>query len=133
MMRHMIWMRHILKAQVCAAALGIACAASAAAEPVLLVHDAQGRLLRQAPAVLRARGEALIAREALYGASSAVVMDDAHALNPVLWVLAEDRDSGVLRVYVGAQAPPGPDRAVAAAVVQGTSGGHACRAGEGYK
>ncbi len=43
------------------------------AEPVLLVHDGSGKLLRQAPAVVRPAGRVLASREALYGAASAVL------------------------------------------------------------
>ena len=38
-------------------AAGLLCALALRAEPVLLVHDATGALLRQAPAVLRTQGE----------------------------------------------------------------------------
>ncbi|MBI5283250.1 MAG: tetratricopeptide repeat protein [Candidatus Solibacter usitatus] len=78
------------------------------AETVLLAHDAKGALLRQAPAVLRAGGLALVGREALFGASSASIIDADGRMHPVLWISAEDADAGVVEVFVGAQAPPGP-------------------------
>lgn len=81
------------------------------AETTLLTHDGTGRFLRQAPAVLRKGGLALVPREALFGAASAHVMDELGKLHPVLWITAEDADAGVLEVYVGAQAPAGPDPA----------------------
>ncbi|MBI5084674.1 MAG: tetratricopeptide repeat protein [Acidobacteria bacterium] len=81
------------------------------AETVLLAHDGNGGLLRQAPAVLRTGGLALVGREALFGAASASIIDDEGRLHPVLWISAEDADAGVLEVFVGAQAPPGPHAA----------------------
>ena len=92
-------------------AAGLLCALALGAEPVLLVHDASGALLRQAPAVLRKAGKALAPREALYGAASALLLDDSHALYTVAWITAEDRDSGVVELFVGRQAPRGPDAA----------------------
>ena len=96
-------MKHLAAALLCALALR--------AEPVLLVHDATGALLRQAPAVLRTQGKALAPREALYGAASALLMDDRHVLHRVVSITAEDRDSGVVELFVGRQAPAGPDAA----------------------
>src|SRR5208283_3340254 len=105
------------------------CVLAARAEPVLLVHDASGALLRQAPAVLRTAGKALAPREALYGAASALLLDDNHAMYTVAWITAEDRDSGVVELFVGRQAPSGPDAATGPAT-DVRSAGHAARAGE---
>ena len=101
------------------------------AEPVVLLRDAAGQTLRQVPAVLRPEGNALMAREALYGAAAATLFDDGGNAWRVLWVDGEDRDSGVVRVFVGRQAPSGPDRASQPAVAIQTSG-HSAKAGE-YK
>jgi len=54
--------------------VAILCSIPLLAEPVLLIHDQAGKLLRQAPAVLRPEGMALAPREALYGAASAVLL-----------------------------------------------------------
>jgi len=110
-------------------AAGLLCALALRAEPVLLVHDATGALLRQAPAVLRTQGKALAPREALYGAASALLLDDRHVLHTVAWITAEDRDSGVVELFVGRQAPAGPDAATGPAT-ETRSAGHAARAGE---
>jgi len=101
----------------------------ASAEPVLLVHDASGALLRQAPAVLRPEGHVLVARTALYGAASALLFDDNHATHRVLSVTAEDRDSGVVELSVGLQAPAGAPLA-SQPVVLGRAAGHDTKAGE---
>ena len=107
----------------------VLCALALRAEPVLLVHDASGALLRQAPAVLRTAGKALAPREALYGAASALLIDDNHALHSVAWITAEDRDSGVVELFVGRQAPAGPDAALGPAT-ELRSAGHTAHAGE---
>ena len=119
--RRMKVMKHVAAAVVCALALR--------AEPVLLVHDATGALLRQAPAVLRTQGKALAPREALYGAASAVLLDDQQKMHSVVAITAEDRDSGVVELFVGRQAPAGPDAAIGPAT-EVRSGGHAAQAGE---
>ena len=79
------------------------------AETVLLTHDGQGSLLHSGHAVLRKGGFALAPREALFGAASARIIDDSGGMHPVLWISAEDADSGVVEVFVGGQAPSGPD------------------------
>jgi hypothetical protein len=99
------------------------------AEPLLLVHDAHGALLRQAPVVLRPGGRVLVARTALYGASSALLFDDNRATHRVLAVTAEDRDSGVVELNVGLQAPAGVPLA-SQPVVLGRGDGHDTQAGE---
>ncbi len=83
------------------------------AEPALLTYDAGGRLLHQARAVVRPGGIAYVARDALAGAASASLLDDNGQLHPLLWITGEDADSGVLEIYIGAQAPKGPDAASA--------------------
>lgn len=83
------------------------------AETVLLTHDATGNLLKQAPVVMRRGGLALAPREALFGAASAQILDDQNRIHPVLWITADDADAGVVEVFVGAQAPKGPDPATA--------------------
>jgi tetratricopeptide (TPR) repeat protein len=77
-------------------------------DTVLLSHDADGRLLRQAPALFRQNGLALASRDALFGAKSAVVLDDQGRTHPVIFVSGEDPDAGVVEVFVGLQAPHGP-------------------------
>jgi tetratricopeptide (TPR) repeat protein len=109
--------------------LALACLAPLGADPLLLVHDQSGTLLRQAPVAVRPRGKALAAREALYGASSAVLLDERGALNRVLSITADDRDSGVVELFVGRQVGPGPDEAAQPAT-KVTSGGHTATAGE---
>jgi tetratricopeptide (TPR) repeat protein len=89
-------------------------ACALAAEPLLLTYDGQGRLTGQHATVVRPGGFALAAREALVGAAAATLLDDGGGLHPVLWISAEDADSGVVEVFVGAQAPHGPDRATSA-------------------
>lgn len=89
----------------------IGAAAGLQAEPVLLTHDATGRFLKEAPAVMRKGGFALVPREALFGAATARILDEQGRMHPVLWITAEDGDAGVLEVFVGAQAPGGPDPA----------------------
>ncbi len=79
------------------------------AETVLLTHDAHGKLLKQAPAVLRIGGRALVPREAFFGAAAGTLLDERGRMHPVLWITGEDADAGVVEVYVGAQAPKGPD------------------------
>lgn len=91
--------------------LAATCVASA--EPVLLTYDAQGRLTGQHHAVVRPSGFALAARDALQGAAAAKLLDEAGALHPVLWISADDADSGVVELYIGAQARRGPDPASA--------------------
>jgi tetratricopeptide (TPR) repeat protein len=83
--------------------------AAAAVEPQMLAFGRDGGLVAQAPAILRAGGYALAPREALYGAVSALVQDLEGRLHPVLWITGEDLDAGVAELWVGAQAPAGPD------------------------
>ncbi|MCO5352062.1 MAG: tetratricopeptide repeat protein [Bryobacteraceae bacterium] len=80
-----------------------------AGEPRLLSFAAGGALLADAPAVFRSGGLALAPLEALYAAERAMVQDGDGRLHPVLWVTGEDMDAGVVEVWVGAQAPVGPD------------------------
>lgn len=77
-------------------------------DTVLLSHGADGRLLRQAPALFRRNGLVLTSRDALIGAKSAVVVDDLGRPHPVVFVSGEDPDAGVVEVFVGLQAPQGP-------------------------
>lgn len=105
------------------------CAISLCAEPVLLVHDQSGALLRQVNVVVRPEGKVLAAREALYGAASAVLLDEHGGMNPVISMTAEDRDSGTVELFAGRQVPPGPD-AAAQPATNVTSGGHSATAGE---
>lgn len=95
-----------MKLSLCALALTLC---GLRAETVLLTHDAQGNLLRSAHAVMRKGGYVLAPREALFGAVSAQVIDEAGRMHPLLWISAEDADSGVVELFVGAQAPSGPD------------------------
>jgi tetratricopeptide (TPR) repeat protein len=81
------------------------------AETVLLTFDSSGALLAQSRAVFRRGGLAMVPRESLKKASTAQILDEDGRLHPVLWISADDKDSGVLEVYVGAQAPKGPDSA----------------------
>ncbi len=83
-------------------------AGTVSGDTVLLSHDADGRLLRQAPALFRQNGLALASRDALIGAKSAVVLDDRGRSHPVLYVTGEDPDAGVVELFVGLQAPSGP-------------------------
>lgn len=83
-------------------------AGAVSGDTVLLSHDADGRLLRQAPALFRKNGLVLTSRDALIGAKSAVVVDDLGRPHPVVFVSGEDPDAGVVEVFVGLQAPQGP-------------------------
>jgi tetratricopeptide (TPR) repeat protein len=83
----------------------------ACAEPVLLTYDAQGKLLGQGAAAIRPGGYAFVSRELLRGASTGLVKDDRDAIHPVLWVTSDDPDAGVAEVWIGNQAPAGPDPA----------------------
>jgi tetratricopeptide (TPR) repeat protein len=96
-------MRRPLSPLLCLLALPLA------AEPVLLVYGSSGQLLRQAQAVFRRGGRAFAPRTALYGAASATLLGDDARLHPVLFVSGEDVEAGVIEVFVGAQAPDGPD------------------------
>lgn len=97
-----------MKLSLCALAITLC---SLRAETVLLTHDAQGNLLQTGNAVLRKGGYALAPREALFGAASARIIDDSGGMHSVLWISAEDADSGVVEIFVGAQASAGPDAA----------------------
>ena len=81
------------------------------AETVLLTFDGAGALLGQSEAVFRKGGLAIVSRDALRKATVARILDETGRLHPVLWISAEDKDSSVLEVFVGAQAPKGPDAA----------------------
>jgi len=107
----------------------ILCAISLCAEPVLLVHDQSGALLRQVGVVVRPEGKVLASRDALFGAASAVLLDERGGLSQALSVTAEDRDSDVVELFVGRQAPAGPDLASQYAT-KVNSGGHTATAGE---
>lgn len=109
--------------------MAVLCMVPLFAEPILLVHDGAGKLLREAPAVVRPAGKALAAREALYGAASAVLLDDQGGMHQVLSITADDRDSGVVELFVGLQAPAGPNTASQFATTV-TSAGHSAKAGE---
>lgn len=74
----------------------------------LLVQGPGGEFLREAAAVARTQGYVWTAREALYGAASAAVIDTTGNLHRVWWVTSDDPDLGVLELFVGAQLPPGP-------------------------
>ena len=110
----------------CAAIL---CAISVYAEPVLLVHDQSGALLRQIRVALRPEGKVLASRESLYGAASAVLLDERGGMSQVVSVTAEDRDSGIVELFVGRQVPPGPDLASQSATSVHI-GDHSATAGE---
>ncbi len=110
-------------------ALAAVCLVPLFAEPVLLVHDSAGKLLRQVPAVLRPGGTALASREGLYGAATAVLIDDGGHLQQVVSITADDRDSGVLELFVGLQAPAGPGTASQVATTV-NSEGHSAQAQE---
>lgn len=97
-----------MKLSLCALAVTLF---SLRAETLLLTHDAQGNLLKAADAVMRKGGYALAPREALFGAASAGIIDDAGGMHPLLWISAEDADAGVVEIFVGTQAPSGPDAA----------------------
>lgn len=90
-------------------ALALLLVFSLRAEPALLAYDATGKLLSQSDAVFRSGGYAYVVREALYGAKAASIRDREGRLHPVLWVTGEDTDAGVAEVFVGVQAPRGPD------------------------
>jgi hypothetical protein len=97
-----------MKLCVCAIALGLC---TLRAETVLLSHDPQGNHLKTGHAVMRKGGFALAPRETLFGAATARIIDDSGGMHTVLWISAEDADSGVVEVFVGTQAPAGPDAA----------------------
>ncbi len=109
--------------------MAVVCLVPLFAEPLLLVHDGAGKLLRQAPVVVRPEGKSWASREALYGAASAVLLDDQGVMHPVLSVTADDRDSGVVELFIGRQAPVGPSNASQPATGV-TSGGHSAAVGE---
>jgi len=82
--------------------------AALGAEPRLLTFAADGKLRADAPAILRTGGYTLAPREVLYEAATAMVQDPGGRLHPVLWVTGEDLDAGVVELWIGAQAPEGP-------------------------
>lgn len=104
-------------------------AGTVSGDTLLLSHDADGRLLRQAPALFRQNGLALTSRDALIGAKSAVVLDDRGRWHPVMYVTGEDPDTGVVEVFVGLQAPSGPATASSFSSAVHT-GVHAAEAGK---
>jgi len=108
---------------------GIVCAISLYAEPVLLVHDQAGALLRQIRVAVRPEGKVLASRDALFGAASAILLDDLGSLNEAVSITAEDRDSGIVELFAGRQVPAGPD-AVLKFATKVNSGGHSATAGE---
>ena len=95
----------------------------------MLVHDRSGALVRQSGVVVRPDGKVLASREVLYGAASAVLLDDKGGMNGVVSMTAEDRDSGIVELFVGRQVPQGPDAASQYATTV-SSGGHSAKAGE---
>ena len=92
------------------AALVLACGLSDAA-PRLLTFDGAGRLLTITEAAIRPGGFAYVSRDALYGASAASVEDERGVLHQVVWVTGDNVEIGVAVVWIGLQAPPGPDEA----------------------
>ncbi len=98
----------------------------AQAAPKLLTFDGSGRLLTITEAAIRAAGVAYVSRDALYGASSASVEDERGVLHQVLWVTGDDTEIGVAVVWIGLQAPPGPDEATQKPAVA-QSAGHAAK------
>jgi Tfp pilus assembly protein PilF len=78
-------------------------------EPQLLVQGLDGSFLRQSAVAVRKGGYALIPREALYGASTAMILDARGGMHPVLYVTGDNPDVGVLEVWAGLQLPPGAD------------------------
>jgi hypothetical protein len=99
----------------------LAAAVSLQAEPVLLTYGPAGEFLQQARTVIRPGGLALAPRHALLGAASAAVLDDQGRVHPVLWISGQDIDAGVAELFIGAQAPAGPDPASAIGKVVKTS------------
>jgi hypothetical protein len=81
----------------------------AQADPKLLTFDKTGRLISQTEAAIRTGGVAYVSRDALYGAASGLVEDGRGGMHPVLWVTADDVETGVAAVWIGLQAPAGPD------------------------
>jgi tetratricopeptide (TPR) repeat protein len=81
------------------------------AETLLLTFDSSGALLAQSQAVFRKGGLAMVPRESLKKVATAQILDEDGHLHPILWITADDKDSSVVEVYVGAQAPKGPDSA----------------------
>lgn len=110
----------------CAAIL---CSLSLSAEPILLVHDQSGALLRQIRVALRPEGRVLASRDGLYGAASALLVDDQGRMSQVVSITAEDRDAGIVELFVGLQAPPGQDMATQPATTI-SMGDHSAKAGE---
>lgn len=84
-------------------------ASAAETRPILLTYDASGTLIGRSHAVLRHGGYAFVPRESLYGARAGAVLDEQDRMHPVLWITGEDADAGVAEIWVGAQAPKGPD------------------------
>lgn len=83
--------------------------ALAQAGPRLLTFGPAGQLLSESEAAIRPGGIAYVSRDALLGASAASVEDDRGALHQVVWVAGDDAELGVAIVWIGLQAPPGPD------------------------
>jgi hypothetical protein len=81
------------------------------ADTVFLAFDGEGNLLRKGAVAVRPGGYAIVSREVLRGASAAVVKDDQDRIHPVLWIASDDPDAGLAEVWIGAQAPAGPDYA----------------------
>ncbi len=109
--------------------VAIVCSLSLCAEPILLVHDQSGALLRQIRVALRPQGKVLASRDGLYGAASALLLEDQGRVSQVLSITAEDRDSGIVELFVGLQAPAGQDLASQFATTV-SMGDHSAKAGE---
>lgn len=75
----------------------------------LLSFSPDGRLISESEAAIRPGGAAYVSRDALLGASAASIQDLHGALHPVVWILGDDAELGVAIVWIGLQAPPGPD------------------------
>lgn len=95
----------------------------------LLTYGPAGQLLSESEAAIRTGGAAYVSRDALLGASAASVLDSRGALHPVIWILGDDPELGVAIVWIGLQAPPGPDPSTQAPT-RAQSAGRSAKVGE---
>lgn len=103
--------------------------ALAQADTRLLTYGPGGQLLSESEAAIRAGGIAYVGRDALFGAATASIRDERGAWHQVLWVTADDAELGVAIVWIGLQAPPGPDPSTQAPSTV-ASAGHTAKVGE---
>ncbi|MBA3973944.1 MAG: hypothetical protein C0504_06965 [Candidatus Solibacter sp.] len=106
----------------------LAVSSLAQADTRLFTYGPDGRLLSESEAAIRAGGIAYVSRDALFGAAAASIRDERNAWHQVVWITADDAELGVAIVWIGLQAPPGPDASTKAPSTV-TCAGHTAQVG----